>query len=416
MKQESSQQLGRGLVGREGECARLDGLLSTAELIRSANSLIELLAAESAETEAQGRMTDRSAQALRDAGFLSLFAPAELGGREADIITASEVFRLLARGCGSSAWTAMLPSGGSYLAALLGPRVRKEIWGNDPRAVVCGGFGMAQDAVRVQNGLQVSGRWQPLTGSDHAQWALLGVPIIDADGNVVDRGMALVPMTAATVERTWHMAGMQGTGSNTVVVEATVVPDHRILSLTRLLAGEYSTAHGPGSIYSAAPIPFTSVTMLAPLAGMAETALETTLARLKAGKPLNGTIYARAEDSPTVQLSVSDAASHIESAKLHTARAVGDVALSISEGAALPPAQRARIRMDLGTAAKNIRSAITLLLDAGGSSSFALDAPVQQIWRNIEVASRHQLISHGLSREVYARSLFHTPTQATALL
>ncbi|MEZ0095096.1 acyl-CoA dehydrogenase family protein [Streptacidiphilus sp. EB129] len=389
---------------------------SAGELLQSARGLVELLAEESIETEAQGRLSDRSAEALREAGFLSLFAPAEFGGLEADITTASEVFRHLAHGCGSSAWTAMLLSGGSYLAALLGTRVRKEVWGNDPRAVVCGGFGMAQKAVRVAGGLQISGRWQPLTGSDHAQWALLGVPVVDADGVVVDRGMALVPMTVATIERTWRVAGMQGTGSNSVVIDTAIVPDHRILSLSKLLAGDYSTRFSSGSIYSAPPIPFSSVTMLGPLIGMAEAALETTLARLKAGKPLNGTIYAKAEDSPVIQLSVSDAGASLESAKLHTERAVGDVARNITGESIMQLGDRARIRMDLGIAAEYIRSAISLLLDAGGSSSFAIDEPVQQIWRNIEVASRHQLISYALSRDVYARSLFGVPNQATAFL
>ncbi|MGW0998748.1 hypothetical protein ACWD5V_36840 [Streptomyces sp. NPDC002523] len=392
------------------------GLPSGSKLVQSAKDLVQLLTTQSVQTEAAGRLSDRSAAALREAGFLSLFAPAEFGGPEVDITTASEAFRHLAHGCGSSAWTAMLLSGGSFLAALLGDSVRQEIWGDDPRAVVCGGFGMAQRAVRVSDGLQISGRWQPLTGVDQAQWALVGVPVVDADGTVTDRGMALVPVAVGTIERTWRMAGMQGTGSHTLVIDSAVVPDHHILSLSRLLNGEYSAQFPTGSIYSAAAIPFTSVTMLGPLIGMAETALDGTLARLKAGKPMNGTTYTRAEDSPTIQLAVSDAATSLETAKLHTARAVDDVARSVVAGTVPQPSERARMRMDLGTAAKKVRDAVSSLLDACGSSGFAVEQPLQQIWRNVEVASRHQLISHGLSREVYARSLFGAPTQVTALL
>ncbi|MFG2887316.1 hypothetical protein ACGFYV_34370 [Streptomyces sp. NPDC048297] len=386
------------------------------ESVQAARDLVQLLTTQSVQTEAAGRLSDRSAASLRKAGFLSIFAPAEYGGLEADVRTASEVFRHLAHGCGASAWTAMLLSGGSYLAALLGDRVRQEIWGDDSRAVVCGGFGMAQNAVRVPGGLRISGRWQPLTGIDHAQWALVGVPVVDADGTVVDRGMALVPMAAATVERTWRVAGMQGTGSHTAVIDSAEVPDHRILLFSKLLSGEYSARFPQGSIYSAPAIPLTSVTMPAPLIGMAETALNNTISRLKAGKPMNGTIYTRAEDSPSTQLAMSDAAASLETAKLHTARALGDVEHSVAVGSELNSAERARIRMDLGTASKKVRDTVSLLLDAGGSSSFALDQPVQQIWRNIEVASRHQLISFDLSREVYARSLFGMPTQVTPLL
>jgi alkylation response protein AidB-like acyl-CoA dehydrogenase len=113
---------------------------------------------------------------------------------------------------------------------------------------------------------------------------------------------------------------------------------------------------------------------------------------------------------------VADAATEIETAKLHTSRAIADVEQELRTRVQLDLATRARIRMDLGTAARHVNAAVRLLLDAGESSSFALNQPIQQIWRNVEVASRHSHLSYGISREVYAHALLGLEEQVTALL
>ena len=102
-------------------------------------------------------------------GFLSLFAPRRLGGHQSSLEAATQVFAQLGRCCGASAWVAMLLSGGSFLASLLGDQVRREVWQDDPCTAVCGGFGMAQKARWAPGGLVVGGRWQPLTGVHQAQ-------------------------------------------------------------------------------------------------------------------------------------------------------------------------------------------------------------------------------------------------------
>lgn len=139
------------------------------DLVQTARELVPFLKAQAGETENLGRLSDKSAAALRDAGFLSLFAPRRLGGHQSGLEAATQVFAQLGRCCGASAWVAMLLSGGSFLASLLGDQVRREVWQDDPCTAVCGGFGMAQKARWAPGGLVVGGRWQPLTGVHQAQ-------------------------------------------------------------------------------------------------------------------------------------------------------------------------------------------------------------------------------------------------------
>jgi alkylation response protein AidB-like acyl-CoA dehydrogenase len=51
------------------------------------------------------------------------------------------------------------------------------------------------------------------------------------------------------------------------------------------------------------------------------------------------------------------------------------------------------------------REAIRELMSVAGASAFAEDNPLQRIWRDSEVASRHSSSNPAISAEVYGRAL-----------
>lgn len=65
----------------------------------------------------------------------------------------------------------------------------------------------------------------------HADWALVGMLVPDASGATVDQALAFVPMSELSIEETWFVAGMKGTGSNTL--NRVHVPAHRLYSVPR---------------------------------------------------------------------------------------------------------------------------------------------------------------------------------------
>jgi len=58
-------------------------------------------------------------------------------------------------------------------------------------------------------------------------------------------------------------------------------------------------------------------------------------------------------------------------------------------GGALDPAQRIRIRRDIGFAARQAVDAVNELCEAAGATSSALDQPIQRFWRDINAGARH---------------------------
>ena len=90
---------------------------------------------------------------------------------------------------------------------------------------------------KVDGGWRVTGKWYYNSGSWHATWAALGIPITDEAGEVVDQGMALIPRTDLDLEDTWFVAGMKSSGSNCLIAEDVFVPEHRVMLVPRRSAG-----------------------------------------------------------------------------------------------------------------------------------------------------------------------------------
>ncbi len=353
------------------------------------------------EADRSGRLSETVAVALRDAGFLSLQVPRALKGPGADFRTAFEVYTELGRGCGSSGWLAMVLSGGSYMAALLGELARQEIWGVDPGAVVASRLPAAGTGRIVDGGLVVSGRWWPTSGVHHSEWAMVAVAT-DADA---DLALAVVPTAAGSTEQTWDVTGLRATGSDTVVFDEVFVPEHRVLSLTRMVVGGCAQDHPDEPLCAAAVVPALTVTLVAPLLGMGLAALEHAQEQLSAP--------ARRAESTSVQHAVADAASLVDSARMFLLRALDDVEAGIARRAQPGKLVQARIQMDAAMAARNLREAVRHLVTALGSASFSTAGPVQRIWRDMEVALSHTNIAPDPNREAYGKALLGLTAEGT---
>lgn len=384
-----------------------------AELTTAAEKLVPILAGQAEESERLRRVSDGAARALREAGMFRLSTPRAFGGYGAGVRTSMETTAELARGDGSAAWIAMVFTGGGLIASMMNDRARDDIWGGDRDVAVACTLTPSGTGVTDQDGsLVVSGRWGWGSGIDHAGWAILAVAPQAGD---LPPQIVLVPVGDLTVEDTWHVAGMAGTGSNTLVADQLTVPPHRVLNMGAILAGEYATSHDGEPGLAVAVASMLALTVVGPMLGMARAALELTL-NTAGRKPMSLTTYGRLADSPSVQLAVADAASLIDTAYLHAYRAADDLDRAADEGRQLTVAERARVRMDTAVAAIRTREAVDRLVSVNGAGTFALVNPLQRIWRNLGTASRHGVVNPDLGREIYGRSLLGIEEQPTFII
>ena len=386
-----------------------------AELVGRAREVVPVLVRNAARTEQERRVAEENISLIDEAGLFSIMRPKRLGGLETDIRTKLEVSRELARGCGSTAWASTLMNVCSFFGGLFPDRAQRDVWEASPGNRIAGVLAPSAEASRVDGGYRVTGSWGWASGCLHAQWAVVGFPVPDERGEIVDQGLALVPMSDLSIEDTWFVAGMRGTGSNTLVAQDVVVPEYRVISIPAAIGGRYATEHTDEALYRSAFVPVAAVVLAGPQLGLARAALDLVIEKAPK-RGISYTFYDNQAEAPTVQLAVAKAASLVDAAHLFAYRAAADIDQAAADGTYPDYAARARVRMDTGLAIENAREAIRTLVSAHGAGSFAETSPLQRIWRDSEVASRHAVISPAISSEVYGRALLGLTDGVTALV
>jgi 3-hydroxy-9,10-secoandrosta-1,3,5(10)-triene-9,17-dione monooxygenase len=397
------------------DLAGLDPTALREALVERANALRPLLEANAVETENGSRVVEENINAIREAGLFRIMAPRRFGGLQTDIRTKLEVSAALARGCGSTAWVTTLMNVCAFFAALSSAECQNDIWGANPEARVAGVFAPLATTRRVEGGLIVNGKWPWSSGCLHADWAVLGMPVVNEAGETIDQALSFLRMSECTIEDTWHVAGMKGTGSNTIVAKDIFVPDHRIMSLTQCMQGTPPTPYKDEVLYRSAFIPVASLVLAGPIMGLCKRALEFVIEKAPK-RSISYTFYKTQVESPSFQLSIAKAAMLVDTVWMHTLRAADDIWIAAAANRFPSYTERARVRMDTGYAASTAREAMDILLSAHGASSFAEVSPLQRMWRDLETCSRHAVVSPEISSEVYGKALLGIEGGVTALV
>lgn len=374
----------------------------TRRLLEASRAIAPMLRRDAGAGERESRLTSEATQGLLEAGLFRLGVPKQFGGHELSPADSIEVSADVALACPSSAWVVMVSYVAQQIAASFGERARYDLWGKSPDVPMCGVFGSTGvTSAPVEGGMVVSGSWSWASGSHQASWAMLGVPLPGKPGGAPERGLALVPVSSLTIAKTWEMAGMRGTGSDTLVADEVFVPYHRLRRFMDVIKGE-GLPDEP--LYRIPPGSMTLVSM-GPLLGIARAVLQLTLESVTGGKPMAMSVHARLADSPSVQAALAEAATLIDSAELHLTRSAESMAAAAASGITPTLLERARVRMDAGHASACLRQAVQSLLTVSGAGSFSLTQTVQRHWRDLETASRHPTLNAGLAREMYGRAL-----------
>jgi alkylation response protein AidB-like acyl-CoA dehydrogenase len=384
-------------------------------LIARAREIRPLLEKHASQIDSLRRLPDEVVRALRDNGLCRMMVPKRHGGHQTSVRTYVEVMAEIGRGCASAAWVASLVNVCEWLAGLFPDRAQQEVWGANRDAWIAGSLAPNGLAVPVDGGWRVSGKWPWASGSLHAQWVACGIHMENERGEMTNLGLSLMPIADVTVEDTWFMAGMKGTGSNTILATDAFVPEHRFLPYPPAFEGQYRTEHVDEPVYRVALVPVTVLILAGSQLGAASAALEYVISRSKT-RGITHTTFQRQADSSGFQMLVAEAAMTIDTAYLHALRAADDLDRAADAGRHPDLTERARVRIDTALAAKYAREAVELLVQAHGTSSLADHNPLQRLWRDVHVASHHAITEWQVNLEVYGRALLGVEPNITHLI
>jgi 3-hydroxy-9,10-secoandrosta-1,3,5(10)-triene-9,17-dione monooxygenase len=384
-------------------------------LLERAASIRPLLERNAEQTDRLRRLADENVQALKESGLCRLMVPRRFGGYQTTIRTYMEAMAEVGRGCGSTAWVASLINVCAWLAGLFPERAQQDVWGADADAWIAGSLAPNGEAVAVDGGWRVTGKWPWASGCMHARWVACGIHMNNERGEMANLGLSLIPVDAVTLEDTWFMVGMKGTGSNTILAKDVFVPEHRFLPYPPAFAGQYRTEFHDEVVYRVALVPVTVLILAGSQLGVARAALDYVISKA-ATRGITHTTFRTQAESAGFQMLVAEAAMKLDTAYLHAYRAADDLDGFADEGQHPDLIARARVRADTALVAKYCREAVELLVQAHGTSSLADHNPLQRLWRDVHVASHHAITEWQVNLEVYGKALLGVEPNITHLI
>lgn len=392
-----------------------DGFPQILDPVATARSLRSFLATHAEACEHERRIVDPVMTALRDSGLFYITAPRRAGGPACTLITHIETVAELAKACVGTAWAYGLLSGVTGTALGFPPAVTSLLFRTGSE-LFCSASAPCGTAIAVDGGYRVSGKWGYGSGCLHADWALNGIVIRDADGITIETAMAFLDLRdpACTILDNWNVAGMAGSGSNMIVADDLFVPDLLILRQSNAPSAEaLLTMEGlePRDRWPMEPL--FPLGVLAPMLGAASAILEGVTQSLGT-RAVVGWTYGSQSESQTLVGMIGQSALEIESAWMHVRRAVSMLDADAQQRV-ICGFEKARIQADCGYAMGLLRNAGNRLMDVAGPSAFALSNPLQRMWRDLNVGTRHNALNSHLSVELYGRALMGLPSNIALL-
>ena len=372
---------------------RLPADVESQPLVRAAAGLQPLLRELHDEIEREQRFPRALVEKMREAGLYRMVIPRSLGGYQADALTYLRAVELMAEGCGSVGWN--LANNGIVQLVSLGlpDEGVHEIYAQSPStpgagtAVQGGG-----QAVPVEGGYRVTGRWSFGSGSPEASWMLGSFQILD-DGKprLSPEGKPLYWrgfFSRAEVEivpGSWDVTGLRGTGSFDWTVHDVFLPERR----TMVHAGvplDNQWDRWPGVTYSLPTQCWIGPHHSAVITGIARAAIDA-LIELAGGKTPRGRTGLLC-DNPQVQDAIGRADAILNAGRAYRSAMITELWNSVAAGKGTTLEQRARCRLASTYAADSARQAIDLVYRHGGSTSFKRDSRLAECWRDLHTVGQ----------------------------
>jgi alkylation response protein AidB-like acyl-CoA dehydrogenase len=372
------------------------------ELVDVARTLRPYLLGKAALHEQNRRLDDEVIGKLLAADMFKVAVPRRWGGLCFSAHGMAQVALELAKGCPSTGWVYCISNSASWVASLASDAIQEDVFAVGV-PIMCSAVNPPGASRKVDGGYVVNGAFPYSSGCLHSSWGMFALASKDEQGRSIPAGQFYVPMSDTTIQDTWLVAGLKGTGSNTVVLKDVFVPQRRLMPPG--LAG-----HPPGKKHVGEPsdyfalLPHLRSVMLGVLVGMAEAALEL-VTGTTSKRGIVYTTYARQTDSHVVQKEIGEAATMI-----HAARVLMDTAnRGIDEAAIasrpLEYLEQTRSKGETVFATDLLVKAVDKLMYIAGSSGFMESTPLQRYWRDLNLAARHAANVPNVGYEMYGRAL-----------
>jgi len=284
----------------------------------------------------------------------------------------------------ATSWIAGIIAVHAYQLAIMDPQACKDVYATGPDTMISSSYNPAGAKVETaEGGFNLSGRWGWSSGSGHCDWVLLGGLIFDQGQENIHYRTFLVPRKDYEIEDTWFAMGLQGTGSNDIVIEKPVfVPEYR----THHQMDGFMCKHSQSTpMYN---IPWAQMfirVVCTPAIGAAKHALQLFVDNATS----SSTDPTRLAGDPDVTRRVAEAANLIDETEVMLFRNFDQMMAHVNAGREIPMIDRVKYRYQASLVIERMMKAVDLLFDIAGGRSVFENSPIQDIWHDIHIGRAH---------------------------
>ncbi|MFT5442529.1 MAG: 3-hydroxy-9,10-secoandrosta-1,3,5(10)-triene-9,17-dione monooxygenase [Myxococcota bacterium] len=369
-------------------------------LIERARALAPLLAEHAEEAERLRRPHDKVIAALKEAEIFKLMVPRSHGGFELDLDTFLEVGLALAEGDASMAWVTTFYIEHCWMFCHFPLEFQEELFAGRGYALAPASIAIGGKAVMVEGGFRLTGRWPWSTGIMHADWVMVSAQVDNPDNEFDIRMMVLRP-SEVTVDDVWFVDGMQGTGSNDVVIDSVIVPEAHTTSMLDMVSGKgrASEIH-EGPLFHTPMIPILSLAASIPSVGQAKVAVKRFRDRM-----IERTLYAtttKQSDKPAAQMRLARAELEVRQAELLLRQTVAEV-MELRENATT--IDRTRWAASFAYVVDQSKRVLQSIAEASGAHAHFQSHPLQRAVRDVNTMACHVVFDLDSRLENHGRAM-----------
>ena len=363
--------------------AKRTALLAAVEAIR------ETVIRHALEGEAQATLPRATVDALVGSGLLTLKLPMVLDGAEADPATQFDVIERLSAIDPAAGWCLMIGGSGIGMpGAFLDDTAIARIFagGRIPTAAIVAM--PTGEAVPVDGGYRVSGRWSFMSGVRHSEWITVGARVPSKDGTLGKPRLFVLPTKSAEIHDNWHdVAGLRGTGSCDVSLKDCIVPE--AFSWDRL----NTPAKRGGALYRLGHPGFVANEHAAFALGVGRGALDALISIAKSKRRSFTPQPTALDQRPVVQRAIGLGDLRLRAARELVLKIYAEAWEFACAGKIPPPRVQAEIRSATAFATDVAAEVTTEAFRLAGGAAVYGPQILQRYLRDINVAAQHLMVS-----------------------
>lgn len=352
----------------------------------AAKEIYELALSHREETERDRRIAPAIVDRLSELKLFRMGLPKSLGGWEDNPLEILKVYELLASAEASVAWVVWNNHLACNFRRYLDAISMEEIYNNASHIYANSGRPEGFAKV-VDKGYMISGQWSLVTGCELADWFILRCLVTTDDspkilGPKANLKFFFLPKKDVKVIDTWHVIGLNGTGSHDVVVKNVFVQERYAVNFDSPVTIDNAYIRLPTSCLSAAGC---AAMTLGVLTAATDDLINICLDQTTLGDNLD------LRDRTTVQAAIARSKTVLASKRAQLYSSVSSLWNTSQNKSNFTDVQLADVWVASCEAAREAKEMVSEIYTVAGSASLYKKHKIERAHRDI-----HAMLQHGI--------------------